>query len=372
MTPASCSPSVWGEAGTETITFSFEGTDVTCDVEGTAIAPALSSLTYTGTLSNEQVKGSAPDLTGLTFTAHYNKSSMDKTVTPTSVSPATYSEAGSATVTATYTDDYGTASVEIEVTVTSTRTLDHLTITGDFTNEQIRGTAPDLTGLTIKAVYDDESEETLTSDDYSISPSVWPLGNPDNLGQARVTVSYTEDGVTKTAYKQPTLHYSTAAQELQVGQYGHIYYDFTADDLQRTWNAATSVLQNGVSQGDWIDLLLPDSYYQDGTTYGPEALQADIAQFGAVLSDSGTIGTDGYIPGWGHYTDGHNLEDSYHAVSIGPLDPQATPPATDVIVHILIGQAANNIAPGTGWKLSDFNQNGLRNYVVTLKAPSLP
>ena len=253
-----------------------------------------------------------------------------------------------------------------------TRTLDHLTITGDFTNEQIRGTAPDLTGLTIKAVYDDESEETLTSDDYSISPATWPLGNPDNLGQARVTVSYTEDGVTKTAYKQPTLHYSTAAQELQVGQYGHIYYDFTSDDFQRTWKAANSILQNGVSQGDWLEVELPDSYYQDGTTYGPAALQADIAQYGVVQNSSGTINTDGYIPEWGFYTDHQNLDESYHGVSIGPLDPQVTPPATDNIVHILIGQAANSIAPGTGWKLSDLDPNGLRHYVVTLKAPSLP
>ena len=197
VTPASCTPSVWGEAGTETITFHFDGTDVTCEVEGTAIAPVVTSLTISGTLTGvqeplggidnsgltftyglsngqsvvkeatslmdghdgyfdfnlqalgydfyavpsgsgldiedptkpdaswkedatgTQTVGSAPDLTGITFTAHYNDSSLDHEVDDSdiTVSPATWAESGSQTLTMSYTDEYGTASTTATVTV---------------------------------------------------------------------------------------------------------------------------------------------------------------------------------------------------------------------------------------------------------------
>lgn len=118
VTPASCTPSVWGEAGTETITFSFEGTDVTCEVEGTAVAKALTSLAYSGTFGT-QTLGSAPDLTGITFTAHYNDSTLDHSVDDSdiTVSPETWAESGSQTLTMSYTDEYGTASTTATVTV---------------------------------------------------------------------------------------------------------------------------------------------------------------------------------------------------------------------------------------------------------------
>ena len=69
VTPASCSPSVWGEAGTETITFSFEGTDVTCEVEGESLSRGtIISLSISGTPTNTQTQWESADLTGLTFT----------------------------------------------------------------------------------------------------------------------------------------------------------------------------------------------------------------------------------------------------------------------------------------------------------------
>ena len=74
VTPASCSPSVWGEPGTETITFSFAGTDVTCEVEGTSLAPVvLDGLSISGgwTRFNQYVNRNV-DTTGLTILAHYS------------------------------------------------------------------------------------------------------------------------------------------------------------------------------------------------------------------------------------------------------------------------------------------------------------
>ena len=78
VTPASCSPSVWGEAGTETITFSFAGTDVTCEVVGEAIAPVVvpTGVTITGTWTNDsQIANADIDYAGLTFTVNYSDGS---------------------------------------------------------------------------------------------------------------------------------------------------------------------------------------------------------------------------------------------------------------------------------------------------------
>lgn len=164
VVPSSYTPTSFGDtAGTQTVTFSFEGTDITVDVDYDveAATPVLTSLTYTGSLTNDQFVGSAPDLTGLTFTAHYSDSTLDQEVTPTSVLPSTYAQAGSATVTATYTDEYGTASVEISVTVVAVA-LDGLSISGDWTNfNQYVNRPVDTTGLTILAHYNDGTTSSL-------------------------------------------------------------------------------------------------------------------------------------------------------------------------------------------------------------------
>lgn len=271
VTPTSCTPSVWGEPGTETITFNFADTDVTCEVEGESLAPV---------------------------------------------------------------------------------TLDHITITGDFTNAQYRGSAPDLTGLTIKAVYTDESEETLTSSDYEVSPAVWPEGNPDNLTQERVTISYTEDEVTKSAYKQPVLHYPETNLSLSVSEAGHHYFDFTTEQQALTWKGASDVAQNGATAGDNLFLFLPKTYYDDGTTYPASQLMTDVAAYGVALSSSGTPGTEGFVPEWG-YSKSIDSEDCYFAVSISGEGTGATYASPNNIIYMIWGTAANNIGAGDGWKLSD-------------------
>ena len=121
VSPQTLTPTTWGDtAGTQTCTFTYnDGYDsVSCEVEATVIAKALTSLAYSGTFGT-QTLGSAPDLTGITFTAHYNDSTLDHEVDDgdITVSPATWAESGSQTLTMSYTDEYGTASTTATVTV---------------------------------------------------------------------------------------------------------------------------------------------------------------------------------------------------------------------------------------------------------------
>lgn len=233
VTPASCTPSVWGEAGTETITFSFEGTDVTCEVEGTALAPVV---------------------------------------------------------------------------------LDHLELTGDLTHgNQDRGSVPDASGVTVKAVYSDESEVTLTSDDYTVSASPvdgqgkWEYGNPNNLESGTITYSYTEDGVTKTATKTAVLHYPTE-QNLSANEAGYVYFDmnpewYTTSITGQTGSAAIGAIENyfrGECQvGDIVALPFLADDYENDTPQTLASLTPYITALGGyVTSETGTPNTPNFVPEW--------------------------------------------------------------------------
>lgn len=70
--------------------------------------------------------------------------------------------------------------------------LTGITVSGTFKNSYIAGETFDKTGMTVTAKYTGGVSKEVT--DYTISPE-GALGTEDN----KVTVSYTEDGVTKTA-----------------------------------------------------------------------------------------------------------------------------------------------------------------------------
>lgn len=337
----------------------------------------LTGLTSSGDWSNPQYVATDVDPTGLTFTANYSDGSTQD-VTATVVSQQSYTPTtwentvGTQTCVFSYTEDEITVTCDVEATVEAPVELDHIEISGDFTNNQIRGTAPDLTGLTIKAVYTDESEQTLTDTDYEVSPAVWPMGNPDNLAQARVTVSYTDGEITKTAYKQPTLHYPTTGLEIDASEGGHVYFDMSNAEYAESWKGPGDVAMGGGSVGDKVYLVIPDSYYQAGTTYptgNPQdltvpGLMQDMNTYGInAMSDSGTINTEGYVPVYGVHK-GNDISEGYFAACLTggkTID-------NDFVIHNLIGTLANNISAGAGWSINDLSSEGLRDYVVTFKA----
>ena len=86
----------------------------------------------------------------------------------------------------TYKQNYDNAMETMKTVLTG------ITVSGTFKNSYIAGETFDKTGMTVTAKYSDGTSKEVT--DYTISPE-GALGTEDS----KVTVSYTEDGVTKTA-----------------------------------------------------------------------------------------------------------------------------------------------------------------------------
>ena len=109
-------PNTWTNTGEQTAYFSFTKYGINQTTSKTAIVyAALTSLEVSGSWSNTQWLGYAPDTTGLTFTANYNTGSSS-TVSP-SVSPSTWQNTGPQTATFSYSYYGKTASVDTSADV---------------------------------------------------------------------------------------------------------------------------------------------------------------------------------------------------------------------------------------------------------------
>ena len=99
------SPSVWQESGLQTATFTYTEHGFTVSAQKSVeVYAILVSLSVSGTWANEQSVGSAPDLTGLEFTAHFNDSSSQTILhSAIEVSPAAWASSGTQTATFSYT-----------------------------------------------------------------------------------------------------------------------------------------------------------------------------------------------------------------------------------------------------------------------------
>ena len=193
ITP-SVSPNSWAigssseEYNTQAATFSYSNRGITASVaENATVYRKLTSLTVSGNWSNYQYYNYAPDTTGLTFTAKYNNNTSE-TVTP---SADAWGGTGTQTATFSYTK-YG-----ISQTTTKTATvyavLTSLEVSGDWSNIQYYGYAPDTTGLTFIAHFNTGSTSTVAP---SVSPSIW-----QNTGPQTATFSYDYYGKTASVDK---------------------------------------------------------------------------------------------------------------------------------------------------------------------------
>ena len=176
VTDYTVSPEKFGATGTQTATAGDEFTatfDVTVHAKLTSISVSPGSLEC---FVNEPI-----DENALTVTANYNDNTSHE-VTNFTVSPDTFSAAGTQTATVTYTENEITETAAVSVTV-------HAKLTDISVVENTR-TAYDLydtvdkDALTVKAYYSDGSEKTVT--DYTVSPEKF-TGEP---GTQTVTVTY--------------------------------------------------------------------------------------------------------------------------------------------------------------------------------------
>jgi len=130
----------------------------------------------------------------MTVTANYSNGSS-KTVTGYAVSGFDSATAGEKTVTVTYTENGVTKTADFKVTVKEKPadvTLESIAVTGSIKAEYWVGEDLDTAGMTVTANYSNGSSKTVTG--YTVSGF-----DSATAGEKTVTVTYTEDGVTKTA-----------------------------------------------------------------------------------------------------------------------------------------------------------------------------
>ena len=190
--------------------------------------------------------GESVDPTGLTFTVTYSDGTEPALVSPQAHTPTTWGEtAGTQTCTFTYTEDGESVSCAVEATVIEhAAVLTSLNITGTPAAQYV-GQAPDLTGLTFKAVYSDTSEETVDASDITVSPATWA-----EAGSATLTCSYTEDETTVSDTVSVTVHVNFEVSGTMPAQYQNRNVDTTG--MSYTYNGvAVDPSDVTVSPASW-------------------------------------------------------------------------------------------------------------------------
>lgn len=207
------------------------------------------------------VSGETFNPAGMTVTATYSNGATLK-ATGYSFSPDTALTDGTTSVTIEYTEGGVTKTAEQAITVV--HRLESIAITTQPTKTTYEyGDSFQSAGMVVKATYSDGATANVTG--YSCSPTVL-----STVGTQTITVSYTENGVTKTATTSVTVNRKTISAV--PSQSGSLTY--TGSSQSPSWsNYSTTQLTiggttSGTNAGSYTATFTPKSNYRwaDGTT----------------------------------------------------------------------------------------------------------
>ena len=264
---------------TVTLTYTEYGQSVEQDVTVTVI-PKLDSLVISGTYDDFYYENQTFDPTGMTVQAKYIRNGAEELVDISlddpnlTLSPST-SDALTLTnneVTITYVDADGqTVTAVIPITVEK-KTLDTISITPDTFKDVYGEEDPafDPTGMVLTKTYTDGSTETVTiqsADELTIGAYDFTLPDGAANNFVNIPISYTEDGVTRSA---------TASVEVR-------YYP-QMDPRESSY--ATEMLYGYLSSGITAIEIRDDGYVPDWTPddsdYWAEAIATPVDGVGAA------------------------------------------------------------------------------------------
>lgn len=207
------------------------------------------------------VSGETFSPAGMIVTATYSNGATLK-ATGYSFSPDTALTDGTTSVTIEYTEGGVTKTAEQAITVV--HRLTKIEITAQPTKKVYEyGDSFQSTGMVVKATYSDGATANVTG--YSCSPTLL-----STVGTQTITVSYTENGVTKTATTSVTVNRKTISAV--PSQSGTLTY--TGSSQSPSWsNYSTTQLTiggttSGTNAGSYTATFTPKSNYRwaDGTT----------------------------------------------------------------------------------------------------------
>ena len=174
-----CSPTKFTTAGKQTITVTYGGKTCTFDVTVKAVELVKIEIKTLPT-KTEYFVGDALNTTGLTLTATYNNGTTETITSGFTCSPMVLNTAGKQTITVTY----GGKTCTFDVTVRAVELVKIEVKTLPTKTEYFVGDTLDTTGLTLTAIYNNGTTETITSS-FTCSPMVL-----NTAGKQTITVSY--------------------------------------------------------------------------------------------------------------------------------------------------------------------------------------
>lgn len=228
------------------------------------------------------VSGETFSPAGMIVTATYSNGATLK-ATGYSFSPDTALTDGTTSVTIEYTEGGVTKTAEQAITVV--HRLTKIEITAQPTKKVYEyGDSFQSAGMVVKATYSDGATANVTG--YSCSPTVL-----STVGTQTITVSYTENGVTKTATTSVTVNRKTISAA--PSQSGTLTY--TGSSQSPSWsNYSTTQLTiggttSGTNAGSYTATFTPKSNYRwsDGSTT-PKSVSWSIGKAAGSLSISPT------------------------------------------------------------------------------------
>lgn len=228
------------------------------------------------------VSGETFSPAGMIVTATYSNGATLK-ATGYSFSPDTALTDGTTSVTIEYTEGGVTKTAEQAITVV--HRLTKIEITAQPTKKVYEyGDSFQSTGMVVKATYSDGATANVTG--YSCSPTLL-----STVGTQTITVSYTENGVTKTATTSVTVNRKTISAV--PSQSGTLTY--TGSSQSPSWNNYSTTqltiggTTTGTNAGSYTATFTPKSNYRwsDGSTT-PKSVSWSIGKAAGSLSISPT------------------------------------------------------------------------------------
>ena len=230
------------KAGQKSVTISYteEGVTKTTEQEITVEEKELRSIEITSMpAKTTYIEGQNFDKTGMVVTAIYNNGSR-KEITEYTVTNGEELKAGQESVTISY-EEKGIIKTAEQAIIVEEKELRSIEITSmPAKTTYIEGENFDRTGMVVTAIYNNGSRKEIT--EYTVT-------NGENLkaGQSSVTISYTEEGITKTAEQAITVteKLKIVIKEYEESKKGEINYISKINPDTTIVNAIKNIETNG-------------------------------------------------------------------------------------------------------------------------------
>lgn len=244
----------------------YMNVSITIKVSASEVEKTLTGITVTGQPSRTEYEvGDRFDPSGIEVTAVYSNGDTEvlgADAEGLTFSPEEFTEAGPQTVTVLYTAGNVTQTASVNVTV-SEKAEEPAVLTGiEITTMPAKteyevGDSFDPEGMVVTASYDKKDPQEVDLNRLTFTPEVF-----SEAGEQTVTVSYTEDGVTKETELQVTVTEKTVVPEvtlesIKVTPPQKLEYT-VGEDLDLTGMAVTAVYSNGDEKDVTADAVLSD------------------------------------------------------------------------------------------------------------------